>query len=254
MKVRHLFLVLLAIVSIILPQRAAATFQDETLRYVISYKWGMVHKDAGDAVLSLRNNGGNYKIGLTAKTKPWADRYFQVRDTLLATVKVAGLKPVSYTKITHEGGKYAKDYISYSYSGRQVTAKCNRLKVKKGNRKTSNKTFTATGQAFDMLSVFYYIRSLDFEKMKNGIMYRTTIFSGSQSETIQIKCLGKKQIKLRDKRSVLAWHLRFNFTSDGKKKSSADMDTWISTDSRHVPLLLEGSLPVGKIKCYYIGG
>lgn len=233
---------------------AMAAFSNESLRYVISYKWGVVHKDAGDAVLSLRNSGGNYNITLTAKTKPWADKVFTVRDTLRSVVKASGLKPVSYAKITHEGGKYARDDIKYSYAGSKVTASCNRVKNKKGKISKSSRTLAAASPAYDMLSVFYYLRSLDYTKMQKGHIYRATVFSGKQAETISIRLLGTEKIKLRDKRTVSAYHVRFNFTSSGKKKSSADMDTWISTDARHIPLLLEGSLPVGKVKCYYVGG
>lgn len=233
---------------------ASAAFSNETLKYVIAYKWGVVHKDAGDATLSLRNNGGNYNITLTAKTRPFADKLFMVRDTLRTTVAVNGFKPKTYVKTTHEGGKYARDQINYSYAGGKTTASVNRVKEKKGKLTKSSKSMSVNGSAYDMLSIFYYIRTLDFAKMAKGHTYRTYVFSGSQVETVNIKNLGIEKIKLRDKTTREAYHVRFNFTSDGRKKSSADMDTWISTDSRHIPLLLEGSLPVGKVKCYYVGG
>ena len=254
MKTYRLFAAsLLCLLSLIFGAKAEA-FTNESLRYVISYKWGMVHKDAGDAVLTLRNNGSNYNITLTARTKPWADKVFQVRDTLRSLIAKNGLKPISYVKSTHEGGKYARDVIKYTHAGQKVTAKCDRVKVKKGKRTNSSITLTSTGASYDMLSIFYYLRSLDYKKMQKGTIYRATVFSGKQKETISIRNMGTSSVKLRDGRTLPAYHLRFNFTSDGKKKSSADMDTWISTDSRHIPLLLEGSLPVGKVKCYYVGG
>ena len=37
------------------------------------------------------------------------------------------------------------------------------------------------------------------------------------------------------------------------KKSSDDMSAWISTDSRRIPLRIEGKLPVGKIHILYDG-
>lgn len=253
-EIRHLFFVFAFIFISLCGQKSWAAFSNETLHYVISYKWGMVHKDAGEATLSMRNSGGNYNIVLAAKTKPWADKIFMVRDTLRATVRAAGLQPVSYAKSTHEGGKYARDMIKYSYSGNKVTAHCVRVKDKKGKITKTDRTLSATGPAFDMLSIFYYLRTLDYDKMAKGHPYKATVFSGKLMETITIHSLGIETIKLRDKRSVKAYHIRFNFTSEGKKKSSADMDTWISADSRHIPLLLEGSLPVGKVKCYYTGG
>lgn len=43
-------------------QSYAKEFKDETLNYVISYKWGLIHKDAGEATLKLRNSGNKYKL------------------------------------------------------------------------------------------------------------------------------------------------------------------------------------------------
>ena len=80
----------------------AKGFSDETLHYVISYKWGLIHKDAGEATLVLKNSGNHYSISLYGKTKPWADNFYQVRDTLLGKIRKEGFKPLSYSKIAHE--------------------------------------------------------------------------------------------------------------------------------------------------------
>lgn len=230
----------------------AAGFKPETLHYVISYKWGLIHKDAGEATLSLKNNGGVYDIRLTARTKPWADKIFMVRDTLKAKVAASGLKPKSYEKISHEGGKYGKDVIKYSYSGSKVTGHCSRYRDKRGKVSFSEKTLTGSGDVFDMLSVFYYLRSLDYAHLSKGKTVHATIFSGSKTETLTIRNLGVETVELRNKKKASAYHIKFKFTSGGKKKSSDDMDTWISTSPAHIPLLLVGKLPIGQVKCYYI--
>ena len=232
----------------------AANFQNEKLNYIISYKWGLVHKDAGEATLSLKKNGGNYNIVLAAKTKPWADKIYQVRDTLKGTLRASDLKPISYTKITHEKGEYKRDEIKYSISGNTTTGVAKRYRKEKGKMQVTEKTLSATGPVYDMLSIFYYLRNLDFPKMEKNKIYTATVFSGKQKETIKIKSMGIEKIKLRDKTEREAYHIRFNFTRDGGKKSSADMDTWISTDARHIPLYLTGKLPVGEIRAYYTGG
>lgn len=232
---------------------AAPTIQDENLHYVISYKWGLIHKDAGEATLSLRNRGQNYDIMLAAKTKPWADKFFQVRDTLLGKIRKSDFKALSYTKIAHEDGKYGKDVINYSYAGQKVTGVCQRYKKnKKGEVSISSKTLTATGPVYDMLSVFYYLREIDYASLEKNKVLKATVFSGSKAETITIHLVGTEKIKLRNKTEREAYHIRFNFTTEGKKKSSDDIDTWISTDSSHIPLYLTGSLPVGQVRAYYI--
>lgn len=231
----------------------ASFFSNEKLNYVISYKWGLIHKDAGTATLQLSNQGDQYKITLTGKTKPWADSFFQVRDTLIGIVKKQGFQPQSYTKIAHEDGKYSRDDISYIYGGSTVTGIAKRHKVnKKGEVTNSEKELHASGQVLDMLSSFYFMRTIDYSKLDDGHEVEATVFSGSKSETLTIRCIGKEVIKLRDKTKRDAYHIKFRFTTKGKKKSSDDLDAWISTDAAHIPLLVEGSLPVGKVKCYYV--
>lgn len=231
----------------------AANFSDETLKYVISYKWGLIHKDSGDATLKLRNKGNNYELILTGKTRSWADKFYEVRDTLKSTISKANFRPLSYTKIAHENGKYSRDDIAYSYQGNYVSGHSKRHREKDGKITVTEKTLNGEGQVFDMLSVFYYLRTIDYSKQLNGGEVKSTMFSGKKVEQLTVRCVGKEEIKLRDKTKREAYHIKFKFTQEGKKKSSDDIDAWISTDSAHIPLLVVGSLPLGQVKCYYVG-
>lgn len=230
----------------------AAKFQNEKLKYVISYKWGLIHKDAGEAVLTLNSKGDNYYVMLAAKTKPWADKIYKVRDTLKTTIRINDLKPLSYEKITHERGEYKKDEIKYSHSGGTTKGVAKLIRFNKGKKEVTEKTLSATGPVYDMLSIFYYLRQLDYANLSKNKVYTATIFSGKSKETIKIKSLGIEKIKLKDKSEREAYHIKFNFTRDGGKKSSEDMDTWISTDSRHIPLYLVGKLPIGEVRAYFV--
>lgn len=230
----------------------ANAFVNEDLHYVITYKWGMIRKDAGEAILSLRNSNGHYNLSLVGKTKPWADNFYSVRDTLLGTIRKSDLKPLIYQKITHENGKYGKDVISYTHSGTKVTGNCKRYRNKKGKISETTKVLNATGDVFDMLSVFYFMRQINYDDLTAGKKIMATVFSGKESEKITIRNLGREKIKLRNKSEREAYHIKFNFTSGGGKKSSDDIDAWISTDSRHIPLYVVGKLPIGQVRAYYI--
>ncbi|MDE6446995.1 MAG: DUF3108 domain-containing protein, partial [Muribaculaceae bacterium] len=73
---------IVAVMAMIIPMQLYAA--SETLHYVITYKWGLIHKEAGTASLSMRESGGTSHLTLTARTKPWADKVFCVRDTLIS--------------------------------------------------------------------------------------------------------------------------------------------------------------------------
>lgn len=231
----------------------AANFSDETLKYVISYKWGLIHKDSGDATLKLTNKGNKYELLLTGKTRSWADKFYQVRDTLKGTISKTDFRPLSYTKIAHENGKYSRDDITYSYQGDYVSGLSKRHREKEGKINVTEKTLSGEGRVFDMLSVFYYLRTIDYSKLLSGEVVKSTMFSGNKVEQLTVRCVGKEEVKLRDKTKREAYHIKFKFTQEGKKKSSDDIDAWISTDQSHIPLLVVGSLPLGQVKCYYVG-
>lgn len=229
----------------------ASDFKNEVLHYTISYKWGMIHKDAGKATLRLSNSGNHYKLSLTAYTLPWADKIFQVRDTLLSTVTKNNFRVTEYMKNTHEGGKYNRDIIHFTYGGSAAKGSVKKIRQQKdGSFKVTNKVLTGGIPVYDMLSVFYYMRKLDYASMKKGVVYKVTIFSGSKSETLTIKNLGIENIKLRNKTTRSAYKLSLSFTTGGKKKSSDDISAWISSDSSHIPLYVVGKLPIGQVRVY----
>ena len=229
---------------------AAVSFDNETLKYVVTYKWGLIHKDAGDVTLRLHRSGNHYDIRMVAHSRSWADRIYRVRDTLFSTIRVADLKPVYYAKHMHEKNKHRIDEIKYKYSGNHVTGNIAIKKFGENGVDISEKTLTATGPVFDFLSVFYYLRKLDYSKLDKYKRYTSTVFSGSKQETVKIKSLGKTKLKMRDKTVREAYHIQFNFTQKGGKKSSDDIDCWLSVDKDHEPLYLVGKLPVGEVRVY----
>lgn len=233
---------------------SAGGFADETLTYKVKYKWGLIHKQAGHATVTLRNSGSEYKVQLTAASEPWADRFYQVRDTLNGVIVREGFRPKFYEKIAHEGSEDKHDTVLFEYVGdNKVVGKCTRRKLKNGEERVNNRlTLESEGMTVDMLSAFYYMRSLPYQNWKAGHQEDLTIFSGKRKETLSIKYHGIEEAK-SDKKAYRCYHITFIFTSDGGKKTSDDMDAWIAADSQRIPIRLEGKLPVGKVHCVLSG-
>lgn len=249
MKRLTLITIILFAVAILVPQQSKAySLGSETLKYDIVYHWGLIWKHAGSATLTVKPQGSNYQVMLAARTISWADKVFKVRDTLSCTMQpVVGLRPLVYRKASHEGKHTGVDIVRYSYSGKVSNAECTRIRPGKADQHIN---LQANGQAYDMLSIFYYLRSLDFNAMTVGRTYSTTVFSGKKKETLRLKLVGSESIELRDKSKHKAYHISFTFTTDGQTKSSDDMHVWISTDSAHKPLMMKGKLPIGEVRCY----
>jgi hypothetical protein len=244
-------LALLALITTVISM-SAIDLADEDLNYIITYKWGIINKDAGAATLSLRGNSNGYNARLTARTLPWADKVFMVRDTLRSTMRHSDYMPTSYRKTTHEGGRYRDDNIRFVHNGNEVTGYVTRASSKNGGTVNHSDTVLhAVGPTVDMLSVFYYLRTVDFGAMKSGTKLTLNIFSGFNVEQVHIVYQGTQTITANNKQ----WNtycINFSFTTDGKVSSSG-MTTWISADSSRIPVKVTGTLPFGKVHAYYTG-
>ena len=245
---KRLLMTLLLLVALVVPQHVwGRDFSNEKLNYEIVYHWGMIWKHAADATLSIqKTKDGGYYSQLTGRTRSWADKVYPVRDTLKCTMD-AKLRPLRYEKLTHEKDYYARDVIKFSYNYSHTSAHCTRYR-KSG---TTSIDLSAKTQAYDMVSVFYMLRNLDYDELSRNKNYTTVIFSGKEKEYLTINYKGIETIKMRDGSKRKAHRIDFKFTQEGGKKSSDNLSAWMSTDSDRIPLLLVGKLPVGEVKCYY---
>lgn len=246
-------LLLLLLTAVVALQMRSANFAPETLNYRVTYKWGLIQKNAGRASLRLeKDRHGLFTGTLTAKSDPWADRIYSVRDTLISVMRGTMMQPVSYEKRAHEDGKYSHDVIRYTYSGDEVTAECIRYRLtKKGEESTNTITLSAPAPAVDMLSIYYYVRLMPFETMQPGQTRTASLFSGKRKEKLTVTYNGREQIKVEGQ-LYDTFKITFTFTTDGKTTSSP-MTAWLMTDGSHIPVKITGELPIGKIHVIYTG-
>lgn len=252
-SLKKYFIAILLALTVIAGAHARVT-DGESIDYRVMYKWGLVNKQAGRVNLSTKRSGPNtIKALLTARSEKWADAFYAVRDTLLGEMNATTMEPSRYEKITHEGGEYKRDLINYTRSGNKASATCHRWKQKSKKKPLTESEITleAEGLTLDMLSSFYYMRSLDYPRMKAGEKKSLTVFSGKRKETLTITYQGQETIEI-DKIKYPCYKISFTFTGEGGKKSSDDMEAWISAAADRIPLKLEGKLPVGKVQCFYV--
>lgn len=245
---RRLCILIALIAGVVTAYCSAPQYTDEHLNYRVTYKWGFIQKQAGSARFVLKKHADYYSATLTARTQPWADRIFQVRDTLTGRMRLGDMAPLLYVKSTHESGDYRHDVIKYTYSGDMMTAHCQRFREnKKGESSVTDTTLVAKMPGTDMLSVYYLVRRLPFETMKEGTIARASIFSGKKIENLAVKYIGIETIKLNGKR-YKCYKINFTFSSERMKDSSAPMWAWIRTDGERIPVKLIGELPIGQIQ------
>ena len=165
-KIRHLLLLFVMVWcgmgESLSAQKPLPFSAGESLNYDVYYHWGIIWKRAGEGLLTVCNaeyDGAKaYKMSLAGRTLSFVDKIMRVRDTLVSYTD-RNARPLYYAKITNEGSYWGNDIIRYEYDGGIVKGKSTRLRRNKPQKDT---TIISLDQSYDMLSVFYYMRMIDF--------------------------------------------------------------------------------------------
>lgn len=221
----------------------------EKLNYDIFYHWGIIWKRAGEGVLCVNFSDYKgqpaYRMNLYGKTLNFADKIMQVRDTLDAYTTL-DLSPLYYSKTANEGKWWGKDELKYHYKGEHTHGKTT---IHRKNREPRDTTVKVLGPGFDMLTVFYFLRNVDFSKMIYNESIQIPIFTGRKVVKMNVKYRGKGKVSLRNKKQYESIQLYLSFINDNNLKESDDpISVWLSDDGRRVPLKVEGKLPIGSLQ------
>lgn len=238
---------------------------NETLSYNIYFHMGFIWAKAGFGKLNFtkektQNGEFQYHGQLAAKSLSIVEHIMKVRDTLDCWFN-ADMVPTRFRKGTHEGNYNAIAVNTYSTSWKNINAAHTLQNVdstnvtidrwrKKGNDpKTINKEkFSNKGVAYDMLSVFYSVRHLDYAKMKKGNKLRFTCYDGLKCQTINVEYRGKESCELRNEKKYDAYLIYLTFDTKGQKNTP--LQVWLSTTDDHHPIKAVIALSrIGSVQC-----
>ena len=224
----------------------------ETLMYDLYYNWKFVWVKAGTASMNIRGTKHDgksaYKAQLITRTSARADKFFVMRDTLIAYIG-HDLVPYHYEKRALEGKRYTHDQATYSYPSGQCHVALSR-KIR--GRAEATGTYTGHVCAYDMLSMMLRARSFDASEFKKGHRIKFMMADGKKCEPKVIEYRGKKTFKMENTGTKYRC-LVFTFleTEEGKEKEIVTF--YITDDKNHLPVRLDMNLNFGTAKAFLTG-
>ncbi len=207
----------------------------EKLRYRVHY--GFV--DAGEALLEVKATdkkvNGRSLLHVIGKGKSLGtfNWFFKVQDRYETYLDAEGLFPWMFVRRVYEGGyEINQDYTFYQH----------KQKVHDGKS-----TYEVPQNIQDMISSYYYARTLDFSNAKYGDIFEFNSFVDGEVYPVKIKYLGKDNIRIRNGKFAC---LKFcPVIQTGRIfKNEEDLTVWISDDENKIPLLAKANILVGSIK------
>lgn len=212
----------------------------EKLSYVLHYGW----LNAGVATLELapgKDIQGRevlHAVGIGQSTGAFK-AFYKVDDRYETFIDKKGVFPWMFIRRVDEGGYIInQDYLFMQHRGTVTTQENKTYKVKPGIQ--------------DMLSAFYFARTVDYSRAKKGDEFEIPCFMDNQEWTLRMRYMGKETIKIRNGRYRC---LKFQpVVQEGRVfKTNEDLNVWITDDPNHVPVLAQAKVLVGSIKVELTG-
>lgn len=207
----------------------------ENLRFVLRY--GMIH--AGEASFTLKNATYKgtpvYHARVEGVTKGMADKLYKVRDIYESYFDPKTILPHMAIRNISEGNY--KWYNEEVFNRADTTVISKRSGVKK-----------VPHNSLDMVSVFFYLRRLDFSTMKVGQLIHFNTYFADEIYPFSIRYKGKEVIatphgKMRCLRFDPVVEVGRVFAEDD------DMSVFLTDDMNRLPVLIRFDMWVGSVRC-----
>ncbi len=207
----------------------------EKLKFVLYY--GMINGGVVNVDLTSVNYEGKnvYQGTLIATSTGLADVIYKVRDEYQSIFDPNTILPYKAIRDISEGKYKRYDHAFYDNKNLKVT-----------NNKY--KEFVVPANIRDIIAVFYYIRNVDFDKMKPGDKMKINTFFDNEIYFLDVRYLGTEIIKT--KKSEYKCYKLVPFVETGRAfENDDDMTIFLSSDRNRVPVRVEFTLKIGSIKC-----
>ncbi|MBB2145942.1 DUF3108 domain-containing protein [Pedobacter sp. LMG 31464] len=206
---------------------------------VLSYKLKYGFLTAAEATIKVMasdvkfDNKPVYRLVVDAQTSGTFDIFYKVRDHYDSYIDKTDLTPYFYQENIREASYRRQDKARFYQDSKKVVAN-------KG-------TFaTPTTQTFDLVSAYYFSRSLDIAKLKIGDKFKLNYFLGDEISQLEIQYVGKESIK-----SKLGTIRCLKFSPSIKPgrifKKDSKLYLWITDDGNRVPVKAEVEILVGSV-------
>lgn len=219
-----------------LPSKKEAIFKEgEVLQYKLKY--GFI--TAAEATLKVLgsdlkfDNKPTYRLSVDAQTSGTFDIFYKVRDHYDSYIDKTDLTPYFYQENIREASYRRQDKARFYQDTKKVVA----------NKGTFS---TPTTQTFDLVSAYYFSRSLDVSKLKIGDKFKLNYFLSDEISALEIQYVGKEVIK-----SKLGNISCLKFSPSIKPgrifKKDSKLYLWITDDGNRVPVKAEVEILVGSV-------
>lgn len=207
----------------------------EVLKYKLKY--GFITAAEGTLKVQesdLKFDGKpTFKLMVDGQTSGTFDVFYKIRDHYDSFIDKSNLKPYFYQENIREGSYRRHDKARFYQDNKKVVA-------------TRGTFTTPSTQTFDLVSAYYFARSLDISKMKIGDFVKLKYFLGDEISQLEIQFVGREVVKTKlGKIKCLKFSPSIKPGRIFRKDSRLYL--WVTDDGNRVPVKAQVEIIVGSV-------
>lgn len=218
----------------------------EKLEFKVKYGWFTIGKASVTIPQEVVHNEiPSYKVNVVGETAGMLNFFSNTTDVFDATISKYELKPFVASQNFQEGRKrdIQTNYFDYE-TGKVKVQKVNH----KENKPQEPKYYDLEPDAFDMLSSYLYLRSIDFSSLNLQDSVMIKVFFGKKHYDFGLEYGGTESIKSRiGKVKAHKFYILFPVSSTFPEEKSVIV--WTTMDENQLPLRVQAQLKFGKVTC-----
>lgn len=174
-----------------------------------------------------------YNIQFQVNTVSAFDPVFKVRDKYITYLDVEGIFPWKFEQHIREGS-YTRDFSAF-------------FDHRKGKAKTTEGEYAIPKYVNDIVSAFYYLRTMDLSKMKKGEKIHLENFYKDKVHSLDVVYHGKETIEVEAGKfnCVIIEPL---VKEGGLFKHEGDIIIWMTDDHRKIPVKVKTKIIIGYVE------
>ena len=216
----------------------------EKLRFVASYYMSSLWTDIAGIDMDVTDVPGKSKpidrIIFTANTLTSWDNYVKVRHSYQTWIEASSVKPMIMKQDSDVKGHTKQ--ATYTFKHKSGYADIN---VTSNDAPPIKKQIKFSKDTYDIVSLLYYIRNLDFANYKIGKTVPVSFLFLENMLTVNVKYLGKETIKVDNYGPKSCYKVALILNHDFVVKKDAST-LYLTADQNKVPILITTVYKEGK--------
>lgn len=214
----------------------------EYMEYRVHY--GFINAGEGIVEVSPQvyrvNSRPCFKVNVTGRTTGAFDMITRVRDVWRSYIDTLSILPQQFYQKKHEGNYRKEEQVTFDHESNMVLSQELNDDKERLERKVPN-------HVQDVISGFYFLRTIDFAKLDVGEVVGVKAFYDKELYDMKVKYRGRGVVKTKFGK-INAFKITPVMPKNKMFDGEESIRIWISDDENKIPLKAEIDLFVGSIE------